>query len=1143
MKPSYRHPLRGLLIAQFWGAFNDNAWKMIVVLLAMRGLTPDSEHYQVLLQRETMAAFVVFSLPLVIFSIPAGVIADRLSKRFVSVAMKLLEVFLMGAGMAALYFNPGNTVFPLMVLGLMGMQSAIFSPAKYGILPELLPHHRLSAGNAQLQMWTFLAIILGTGAGGVLLQLSGDSVWIGGAVLLVFAVIGYVASLEIPRVPPARSEGGMIDTLASGWRAIRADRPLWLAVQGTIAYWSIASLLGQNVIVYTRVITEGNSYSESLVGLPLAAFGIGIGVGSLLAGKLSASKVEYGLIPLGAVGLGIFTLAMGLSNPQFTGTMIYMTMLGVSSGLLTVPLAALIQWRAPEDRRGAVIALSNVFVFWGTMLGSLAVSGMAELGLTCQTINIITAVAVLIGTFAAVRLLPEALLRLCMILITNTVYRVKIIGRDHIPAEGGVLLVPNHVSFIDGLLVQAGTDRPVRFMVHTSIYEKKWLQPLFQLVGAMPIASTDNPRKTLQTIRQAGEFLDQGEVVCIFAEGQISRTGMMQPFKSGFSRIVNGRNAKIVPVNLDRVWGSIFSCEGGRFFTKLPSQVPYPVTVSFGEPMPPDTPPEKIRQTVHELGERAWHERQAERRPLHHTFVRNSRRIPFHAGFADAAKPRVRRIQGLAGAITLARALRNHWTGHDQVGIMLPAGVAGALVNYAAAFAGKITVNLNFTVGRTNLESAVMQAELRTVVTSRTFIEKAKLELPQNVTPIWLEDIAQTITKWEKLSSLFLAIAAPVRIIERVCGAPRKIAASDAVTIIFSSGSEGDPKGVTLSHANIDSNIEGAAQIFPFTKEDRILGILPFFHSFGYLAALWLISNHRVGVVYHPNPLDAPAIENLIEKYRITYLVSTPTFLQIYIRRCTPASFGSLRLVLTGAEKLPVRVARTFEERFGIRPIEGYGVTETSPVISANGITVRGPGIFQNAARPGTVGQPIPGVAVRIVDPETMEPLPVGEAGMILVRGPNVMQGYWKRPDLTQSVMHNEWYITGDIGKVDEDGFITITDRYSRFSKIGGEMVPHGRIEEALQAATNREEQVLAVTAVPDDRKGERIAVLHTLDEKEIPTILDAVVSNGLPNLFIPRREDFVRVDSLPILGSGKLDLQTLKRIACETLAGSEEQA
>ncbi|HRC45486.1 MAG TPA: AMP-binding protein, partial [Nitrospira sp.] len=435
------------------------------------------------------------------------------------------------------------------------------------------------------------------------------------------------------------------------------------------------------------------------------------------------------------------------------------------------------------------------------------------------------------------------------------------------------------------------------------------------------------PRAILRALREAGHALDAGDLVCIFPEGQITRTGNLLPFRRGFERIVKGRTVPVVPVHLDRVWGSIFSFVGGRFVSKWPERIPYPVTVSFGTPVPAETPAHELRRLVRELGETAWQLRKPTRCPLHRAFVRAMRRHPFRLAMADATKPRVSSLQALIGAIALARALKSHWQGQQNVGLLLPPTVAGALTTVAATLAGRTCVNLNYTVGKSGLESAVRQAQLRTIVTSRKFIEKAKLELPEGPTILWLEDIGATIGTREKLTAAALAALAPLRLLESACGQTEPITMDHLATIIFSSGSTGEPKGVMLSHFSIDANVQAVSQVLPLAEDDRILGILPLFHSFGYLV-FWYVTLNGAATVFHPSPLDVTAIGELCAKHRLTFLVCTPTFLQLYQRRCTPEQFSTLRVVLTGAEKLPLRLCESFQDRFGIGPIEGYGVTE-----------------------------------------------------------------------------------------------------------------------------------------------------------------------------------------------------------------------
>jgi acyl-[acyl-carrier-protein]-phospholipid O-acyltransferase/long-chain-fatty-acid--[acyl-carrier-protein] ligase len=552
--------------------------------------------------------------------------------------------------------------------------------------------------------------------------------------------------------------------------------------------------------------------------------------------------------------------------------------------------------------------------------------------------------------------------------------------------------------------------------------------------------------------------------------------------------------------------------------------------VSYGRPLPPAASAFEVRQAVQELQSEAYHNRKAWMIPLHHTFVRAARQHPFRFSIADGRVPKINSGVALMRAVFLGCRLKQIWRDQQMVGILLPPSIAGTLANYAALLAGKIPVNLNYTVSSYVLASCANQCAIRTVITSKAFLEKVKLEVPGE--KILLEDLAASPRMGEKLRSFLMAWTFPVRALEKALGAQAKPALDDLATVIFSSGSTGDPKGVMLTHYNIASNVEQIGQIFSLGKKDRILGVLPLFHSFGFTGTFALPLTLGAGVIYHTSPLDAGAIGELVRKYAVTFLVATPTFLTGYIRRCEPEDFGSLDYVLVGAEKLHERVAQAFEDRFGLRPLEAYGCTECSPAVAVNARDYRAAGFRQIGAKRGKIGHPLPGVSVRIVDPETMKPLGVKEAGLLLVRGPNVMKGYLGRPDKTAEVLHDGWYITGDVAAIDEDGFLAITDRLSRFSKIGGEMVPHLKIEEKLQEIAGVTEQSFAVAGVPDEKKGERLVVLHTLPADRLKDCIVRMCEVGLPNLWVPRPDAYFRVDALPYLGSGKLDLRRIREIA-----------
>jgi acyl-[acyl-carrier-protein]-phospholipid O-acyltransferase/long-chain-fatty-acid--[acyl-carrier-protein] ligase len=1119
--------LLGLLIAQALGSFNDNAWKQIVVLLAIGTAASATEG-------QARAAFpqVVLMIPLMLFSLPAGALADRLSKRSVIVTMKAFEVALMVAGTALLRTYPSGGMPATVILGLFGVQLALFSPSKYGLLPEILPHERLSVGNGLIELWNNLAILAGIVAGGELLGLTAGAPWRAGLVLAILAVVGLLAALTIPHVPPARAKGGIVETVRLGWSAIRGDRILSLAIRGQIVVWGVASLVPPAVLAYGK-ITLG--LDERRANHPLGALGLGIAVGSITAGKLSASKVEYGLLPLGALGLSLITLAFAWIGPGPWGTILTMGLLGVFSGLLFVPLNALLQWRAPDDRRGAVIALANVLVYAGMLGGSLTALALASAQVSVRGTFLGVGIVLAGGFLWAFTLVPDAFLRFLLLGLAHTLYRVRVLGQANVPHRGGALLTPNHVSFADGLFVMAGIDRPVRFVVYSRYFHWPVCGWILRSMRTIPISGSGGPKMILQAFRAAGQALDAGELVCVFPEGQITRTGLLVPFQRGLERIVKGRNVPIIPVHIDRATASILSPVRGPH---LPERVPAPVTVSFGEPLPAETPLYAIRQAIRELEREAWSFRKDDLRPLHREFIRRARRLPLRLALADAHLPRVSRIGALAAATALARTLRPRWQEQPRVGILLPAGVGGALANLAAALAGRAAVNLNFTAGCDAVNRAAAQAALRTVVTSRRFLETAKIELPEGVEPIWLEEVLAGLRARDRAAALLLAALAPARLLERACGAPGRTTLDDAVTVIFTSGSTGEPKGVVLSHFNILANVEAIAEVFRARRDDRILDILPLHHSFGYLV-LWLGLSRGLALVCHANPLETGAVCELVPDYKATVLLATPTLLRLYVHRCPPAQFGSLRLVLTGAEKLTEPLAQAFEDAFGLRPLEGYGMTECSPVVAVSTFDFRGPGFFQPGARRGFAGHPLPGVTLRIVDPESFTPLGPNQDGLVLVKGPNVMQGYLDRADLTAAAFHDGWYITGDVGLLDDDGFLKLTGRLARFSKIGGEMVPHERVEDALHQAIAAGDRVFAVTAVDDDHKGEQLAVLYTTATDQAEAALAKLPGLGLPNLFIPGRNHLIKVDALPALGTGKLDLRAVRRIAEERLAAA----
>jgi acyl-[acyl-carrier-protein]-phospholipid O-acyltransferase/long-chain-fatty-acid--[acyl-carrier-protein] ligase len=1113
---------QSFLWTQFLGAFNDNVYKIVVSMLAVDVVTRSGGGSGYL-----SLVGAIFILPFFLFSGPAGYLADVFNKRTVLIVTKAFEIVAMGLGFFA--FLSGRIEPMLAVLFLMALQATFFSPAKYGILPEMVPDKDLSRANGLLEMSTFLAIILGTSIGSVMFAAWKDRLgWIS-LVLILIAIAGTLSSLGISKVSPSGSRKPFrINPWAeifSGVKRLYGEKSLWLTVIGISYFWFLGALLQMDIILYGK---EVMALSDLWVGILGTFLAIGIGIGSLTAGRLSGDKVELGLVPLGSIGMGLFSILLSFSAPSYVKAVTALTLLGFSGGLFIVPLNAILQQKSGREEKGRLIATANFLQTGGILLASGLLWAFRDLlQVQADRIILIFGLFTLAATGYILSILPDFLIRFSLWMLTHSIYRIRIVGQEHVPFRGPALLVCNHMSHMDGLLVGACIQRFVRFMIYRPYYEFKPFHWLFRLMKAIPVAG-GNRKEVGESLEKAREELRQGHVVCIFAEGAISRTGNLLPFKRGFERIVEGLDVPVIPVHLDRLWGSIFSFKDGRFFFKWPNRIPYPVTVSFGQPMSSATKAWEARQAIMTLGSEAIRYRRTSQDLLHLRFIQTAKRRWFSFCMADSSGKELTYGKALVASLLLARWFQKNRPEDCMVGLVLPASIAGALANIAVLLAGKVPVNLNFTAGKESMAEAVQRCGIRTIVTSRIFLAKAKLDEMEGM--VALEEVMKKITPAQKFLTALEAFLLPSRLLQALYHL--KDRTPDALaTVIFSSGSTGIPKGVMLSHHNILSNVEAVDQVFWVNHKDRMMGVLPYFHSFGFTGTLWFPLISGFGAVYHPNPMDAKMIGQMVSKYKATLFISTPTFYAAYIRKCSKEELSSLRYAVVGAEKLREPIARAFKEKYGVQLLEGYGCTEMAPVVSVNVPDVEEKGQHQIGQKFGTVGHPIPGVAVRVVDRDTGEPLESGKEGLLLVNGPSRMIGYLGQPEKAQEVLRDGWYVTGDVACLDEDGFITITDRLSRFSKIGGEMVPHIKVEEAVNQVLENG-QGCVVTAVPDEQKGERIVVLYTNKVMEPDALWQKLCLTDLPKLWIPKRENFYYVETIPTLGTGKVDLRKVKSLA-----------
>ena len=1145
---------------QFLGAMNDNILKLLVIfcLIGVKGAD------QAGVVTATVGA--AFVLPFLLFSAPAGCLADRLRKSRVIVVVKAVEVLVTALAVAAFALGWHDGLY--MVIFMMATHSAFFAPAKYGVIPELAGREQLSGANGLVESFTYLAIILGTVLASALTQAVAGRYWLAALFCLGVALAGLWSAAGIDTTTsadPARRIALFPTEILRTVMSIRHDRQLMLAMIGQAYFMFVGAYAQLNLIAYGM---QEMGLAEANSGYLFLAAALGIGGGSLLAAKLSGRDVEFGIVPIGALGLTVAPILLHAVPPTLFSCLAILVLLGVSAGLFSLPLQTFIQFRADPARRGEVLAASS-FINWVAILGASALTWLfsGPMGLRAaqgfSTVGVIT----LIFTLVSFWVLPDFLLRFIALAAMRIFYRLRIIGGEHLPLEGPALLIPNHVTWLDALLLTATNQRRIRFVMERRIYNTPVLRGLFRLMGVIPVSSEDGKKGLLEFMRQARAALDDGYLVCIFAEGQLTRNGMLREFRGGFERIVRGSNYPIIPVYIGGAWGSVLSYAHGRLLSRLPAFSPYPMTILFGKPMPPTSSAMEVRQKVAELSCDYFDSRKPRRLPLEQYLIQSARQNWKRRAIADSSGKALSYGRTLAGAVALAgkleKILANNplppggggsgWGGSckegnssqlhpppgplpsreggEHVGILLPPSVGGVLANLALMLLGRIPVNLNYTAAGGSLRSAVQQCGITTIVTSRAFLEKFP-SLPKLEGMVLLEEILPGISGTDKLLALLKARLWPVRLL---CNRDNFTADSTA-TVIFSSGSTGEPKGVMLSHHNIMSNIEALRMVFRVSAADNVCSALPFFHSLGFTATLWFPLASGFSAAYHPNPMDGEKIAQMVREHKSTLLLATPTFLLAYLRRAKREDFASLRLVITGAEKLKSKVADSFEERFGVRPMEGYGATELAPVITLSLPDVEVGGVRQHGSKQGSVGHPIPGVVIRVVDPESGAELEAGQAGLMLVKGPNVMLGYLGRPDKTAEAIRDGWYVTGDIGVMDEDGFIRITDRLSRFSKIGGEMVPHGVVEDELH---NRLGQtgVVAVTAVPDEKKGERLVVLFAREAADAETLRRHMAESSLPNLWKPGRDCYLEVDNLPILGTGKLDLKGIREIALAALA------
>lgn len=713
-------------------------------------------------------------------------------------------------------------------------------------------------------------------------------------------------------------------------------------------------------------------------------------------------------------------------------------------------------------------------------------------------------------------------------------YRVRVLGAEHVPEKGGAVLISNHLSYIDSVVLQLACPRPIRFMAYCGPGTNWLVRVIFKLAGVIEIT----PRHPSQWLRSSVRALQKGEVVCVFPEGGISRTGQLMGLRRGFELIARRARVPVIPAAIDGLWGSVFSFAGNRYIWKSPRLMPTPVCVAFGE----SVPQEKVslrtaRKLLMELWLDAFAQRPVLRRHIGREVIRSLARRPGTVAIVDRTSGRrvVTAAQLVAASAALARRFRATIP-EKRVGIVLPPGAGAAIANLAVMCAGKVPVNLNFTAGRAAAASSIEAAGIATVISADAMRARvADFPWPERTVDLTAE-IKACGGKRAMLPWLVAAWLLPNQWVASMIGVPSR-GGDDEAALLFTSGSAGNPKGVVLSHRNLLANCAQVSSMSILPETVVMLGCLPVFHSFGFTFTMWYPLLRGCLLVTTPSPLDTRAMVDSIREEGVTVLIGAPTFIRPLLKKADPADLRSLDLVVTGAEKLTDDLRNSFREKFNVEILQGYGLTETSPVANVN---QPHPPVTTETAdeqighKAGTVGRLLPGMSARVVDPETGEEVPDGEVGVLCLRGPNVFSRYLGDEAREGATFRDGWFVTWDLARIDEDGFVIVDGRLARFSKIGGEMVPHGTIEQKINELFGidpGEHQSVVVVGVPDESRGESLVALTTVDLTP-SAVHERLSEAGLPNLWIPRM--IVRVPQIPLLGTGKLDLATCRRLAEE---------
>lgn len=1124
-----------LFLTQFLGALNDNLFKNALVILMTYVLADQAGlNAQIMV---TLAAG-IFILPFFLFSATAGQLADKFDKTRVIRWVKLNEILVMAGAVIGFYLE--SVAFLVAVLFLMGTQSAFFGPLKYGSLPDQLHDDELIGGNAWIETATFIAILIGTLLGGLLILREGGIALVSVMVLAV-AVAGWLASLYIP--PTRAAAAGLrisYNFLAESWRIVSHTaqrREIFLTILGISWFWLVGATFLAQFPNFAKDVLKAN---EQVVTLFLVAFALGISTGSLFCNRMLKGQVHATYVPLGAFGITVFGIDLFFASQhvplatagQWVGAatllqsfagwriLIDLFLTAVAGGIYIVPLMAMLQHHSEESHRARNIAGNNIVNSLFMVVAALGSAAMLNGGFSVPSVFLTIALANAAVAVYIVALLPGALVKSLLAWVLELCYRVKIEGMQNYQRAGTrVLIVANHQSYLDAPLLAAYLPDELTFAINTFVAKDRFMKFFISLAKTFPIDPT-NPL----SMRTLIDVVKRREKVVIFPEGRITVTGSLMKVYEGPGMIADKSGAQILPVRIDGAQYTPFSRLKGkvrlRWFPKIRITVLPPRSFVISPKLKGRARRESAGQQLYDVMTDMIFHSSDHRQTLFASLIdaRNTHGAS-HLAVEDIERAPLGYGRLLAASFALGRALANATGRGEYVGVLAPNMVGTAVTFFALQAFGRVPALLNFSTGTRNVLSSCVAARIRTVYTARRFVENADLgEMIEaikrsGINVVYLEDMRRRLSAPARIIG-YLASKMP----RLAYGLTHRKPDPDApCVVLFTSGTEGTPKGVALSHANIQANRYQVSSCIDFGPTDIVFNALPMFHSFGLTCGTLLPILSGIKTFLYPSPLHYRIIPELIYETNASLMFGTDTFLAGYAKFAHPYDFYSLRYAFTGAEKLKDQTRKVWGERFGIRVFEGYGATETAPVLSLN---------TPMQHRPGSVGRLVPGIRFRLE-----KIAGIAQGGQLWVSGPNVMVGYLRADNPGQlSPAQDGWYDTGDIVEVDGEGFLTIKGRAKRFAKIGGEMVSLAAVESFL--ADLWPDHRHAVVSVPDSNKGEQLVLVTDNPLAERETILEHAKRAGIAELGVPRR--IMKLESVPLLGSGKVDYVSVQQIARE---------